>query len=117
MNPSPPALACDLSTLTDDQRIRLIAVSAEVFGAASEVRELPNGFALAYRHASPELIAKVAEFIAYDRLCCAFLEHAMVSEPAGGPMWLKISGGRGAKEVIADDVRRLTRRTATVIAN
>ena len=114
MNPSPPALICDLSALTDDQRIRLIAVSAEVFGAASEVRELPNGFALAYRDASPELISKMAEFIAYDRLCCAFLEHGMVSEAAGGPTWLNISGGQGAKEVIADDMRRLISPKATV---
>jgi hypothetical protein len=117
MNPSPPPLLCDLTKLTADQRIRLVAVSAEVFDAASEVRELPNGFALAYRDASVELISKVAEFIAYDRLCCAFLEHAMVSEAAGGPTWLNISGGQGAKEVIADDVRRLIPRKATVIDN
>jgi hypothetical protein len=114
MNPSPPALVCDLSTLTDDQRIRLIEVSAEVFGAAGEVRELPNGFALAYRDASAELISKMAEFIAYDRLCCPFLEHAMVSEAAGGRTWLKITGGQGAKEVIAADMRRLISRKATV---
>src|ERR1700680_2818975 len=75
MNPSPPALVCDLSTLTDDQRLQLRAVSADVFGAASEVQELPNGFALAFRDASANLISKIAEFIAYDRLCCAFLEH------------------------------------------
>jgi hypothetical protein len=115
MNPSPPALACDLSTLTDDQRLHLIAVSAEVFGAASEVRVLPNGFALAYSDASTELISKIAEFIAYDRLCCAFLEHGMVSEAAGGPTWLNITGGEGSKEVIADDVRRLISPKATVV--
>ena len=115
MNPSPPALVCDLSTLTDDQRIQLRAVSADVFGAASEVQELPNGFALAFRDASANLISKIAEFIAYDRLCCAFLEHGMVSEAAGGPTWLNITGGEGAKEVIADDVRRLISSQAIVV--
>jgi hypothetical protein len=117
MNPSPPALVCDLSTLTDDQRRNLVAVSAEVFGAASEVQVLPNGFRLAYHDASAELISKIAEFIAYDRLCCAFLQHGMVSEADGGPTWLNISGGEGAKEVIADDVRRLISSNAIVIGD
>jgi hypothetical protein len=39
----------------------------------------------------------------------------MVSEAAGGPTWLNITGGEGSKEVIADDVRRLISPKATVV--
>jgi hypothetical protein len=103
---------CDLSRLTDAERERLVALSAQVFGAADVVRELPNGFALAYKGATAGRIAELAEFIAYDRLCCGFLEHALVSEADGGPTWLNVTGRDGAKEVIASDVRRLISRDA-----
>jgi hypothetical protein len=117
MNPPITPFVCDLTRLTDEQRTRLIAVSAHVFGAAVEVRVLHNGFALAFRDASAELISKMTEFIAYDRLCCAFLEHGMVSEAGGGPTWLNISGPEGAREVIAPDLQRLISADAIVVGD
>ena len=72
------------------------------------MRALDSGYALAFRDAPADLIMKMAEFIAFDRLCCAFLEHGIVIEADGGPTWLNFTGGPGAKEVIAADLLRLT---------
>lgn len=114
MNKPTPPMVCDLTKLTDAERRRLETVVAELFGAAREVRVLDEGYELGYASASPATLAKMAEFIAYDRLCCGFLTHAMVSEPAGGPTWLRITGGQGAKEVIAADLKRLVSARAIV---
>ena len=105
MNQTAPALTCDLTRLTAAQRQCLEAVVAELFASSHELNVLPDGYALGYPDASAETISKIAQFIAYDRLCCGFLTHALVSEPSGGPTWLRITGS-GAKEVIAAYMKR-----------
>ena len=116
MEPTSSPLFCDLTTLTDEQRARLIAISADVLGAADELRVLPDGYSVGYRDAPPDLIVKMAEFIAFDRLCCAFLEHGILSEAHGGMTWLTMRGGPGAKEVIAGDLLRLIPPRAAAMA-
>ena len=117
MSESDPPLVCDLSKLTVSERRRLEAVVAELFPIANEVRALPYGYALGYLEASADTISKMAEFIAYDRLCCGFLTHALVSEPLEGITWLRITGGDGAKEVIAADVKRLVSPNAVIVSD
>jgi len=117
MNEPLPPMACDLTKLSDAERHRLQAVVAELFSVAGEVRVLADGYELGYANASPETLAKMAEFIAYDRLCCAFLTHGMVSEPFGGPTWLRITGGEGAKELLAADLKRHVSAGVVVTGN
>lgn len=110
MRRSERTLACDLTLLSPEDRERLVGLSREIFTQASEVDELPNGYALGFRHASPELLAKICDFIALDRRCCSFLRHELVSEPGGGTTWLRLTGEPGAKELISGDVLRLLAR-------
>ncbi len=104
MSPSEPLFACDLTRLSAADKERLIRTSREIFAQASEVKELPDGFALGFPQASPELLAKLCGFIASDRLCCGFIRHELVSEPHGGTTWLRLTGEPGVKEVIRADV-------------
>ena len=117
MNPFAPLLACDLTKLTGAERQRLETVVANLFSSADEVHGLPNGYSIAYVDASAKTISEIGEFIAFDRLCCAFLTHELVSEPFGGATWLKITGGDGAKEVIAADVKRLVSPSVVIVGN
>jgi hypothetical protein len=103
---------CNLTSLSEDQRSQLMSISAELLGQADRVVELPDGYSVGYRRAPEELMAKMATFIALDRLCCAFLEHGIVSEADGGATWLTFRGGPGAKEVIASDLLGLVPRRA-----
>jgi len=114
MTETPAPMVCDLTRLSGAERQRLESVVAELFPSAREVRGLVDGYALSFPDASAGTLAKLAEFIAYDRLCCAFLTHSLVSESAGGPTWLKITGGEGAREVIASDLKRLVSPDALV---
>ncbi len=114
MEPTPSPLACDLTTLSEEQRARLFAVSTGVLGAADELRALPDGYSVGYAHASADLVLKMAEFVALDRLCCPFLEHAIVSEAGGGMTWLMLRGRPGAKEVIAGELLRFAPAQAAI---
>ena len=104
-----PAFACDLSAMTKPEMERLAANSRLLLAAAEELRVLPDGYALVYRDASVEMLAKLADFIAFDRLCCSFLRHALVSEPGRGATLLEMTGPAGAKEAVTDEILRLVR--------
>lgn len=107
MTPSEPVFACDLTRLSAVERERLLQNCREIFAQPKEVKELPDGFALGFPEASPHLVSKIGEFIAYDRLCCSFLRHELVSEPHGGTTWLRLTGEPGAKEFISADLTKL----------
>jgi hypothetical protein len=102
-------IACDLSVLTEAEREAITTGGKSLFAMATELRAMPDGFALGFEQASADTLRKLAEFIAYDRLCCAFLRHALVSEPGRGTTWLEMTGGPGAKEAIAADLLALVR--------
>ncbi|HSK96081.1 MAG TPA: hypothetical protein VK891_05635 [Euzebyales bacterium] len=99
-----PPIVCDLSVLSAAQRARLEDVAGRVLPRADRLRELADGYAVGFIDAPADLLADLAAFIALDRLCCAFLRHALVSDPGPGLTWLELTGGPGAKEAIADDI-------------
>lgn len=107
MSPSEPIIACDLSRMPVTAKKRLLENARAIFAAAAEVKELPDGYALGFQHASAQLLVQIGEFIAYDRLCCAFLRHALISEPEDGTTWLCLTGGPGVKAFITTDLVNL----------
>lgn len=100
-------IVCDLSVLSAEQRARVEELARERFALASALRELPDGYAVGFADASPDVLADLAEFIALDRLCCPFLRHALVSDAGTDFAWLELTGGAGAKDAIASDVLAL----------
>jgi hypothetical protein len=100
-------LKCDLSCFGADERARLVALAEELFGAATELRELPDGFAVGFANASREFMVKLAEFVTYDRRCCSFIRHAVVVEPHETTTWLQVTGGEGVKDAMRQDLLRL----------
>jgi hypothetical protein len=100
MTPESAPLFCDMTVMPEGGQEQVTALAERLRGA-EEVRELPDGYALAFHDASADVISDLAAFVALDRLCCAFLRHAVVSEPGSGTVWLELTGQQGAKEAIA----------------
>lgn len=104
MPPTEPPIVCDLSVLTDRERLRVEGIARARFAEVDALRELPDGYRIGFGEASPQLIADLAEFVALDRLCCPFLRHALVSEPGDTRIWLELTGPTGAAAAIAEDL-------------
>jgi hypothetical protein len=107
MTPETAPLFCELTVMPEGGQEQVTALAERLLPGVDEVRELPDGYALAFHDASADLISDLAAFVALDRLCCAFLRHAVVSEPGSGTVWLELTGQQGAKEAIAATVDHL----------
>lgn len=103
-------LVCDLTVLTPEQRERLGMLSADLFGTVAAVSVLDRGYDITFPDASLDTLAKLAEFVVYDSLCCAFLEHTITVDSGPGPAHLRLTGPEGAREVIASDLAGLLPR-------
>ena len=83
-----------------------LAQAAYLLGvAAQERQELPDGYA--FRYAADEY-ARVTDFIALERRCCAFFHFLLEVPPAGGPLWLRITGPAGVKAFLHASLNQLT---------
>jgi heme-degrading monooxygenase HmoA len=100
-------IACDLTVLTPQQRDRLSELSQRVLSRVDNVHELDDGYALQIADASDDLVVELAEFVALDRHCCAYMRHAVICEAGPGATWLELTGPPGSRDAIAADVGRL----------
>jgi len=94
-----PALACDMSALDAGQREQHQQVSAQVWAAMQETKELTNGYAFRLP-AEASILLAAAEFIWLERLCCPFFTFALEVGPERGPLWLKLTGPDGVKQFL-----------------
>jgi len=94
-----PSLACDLTAIPADVREEHILTAPQLFAMAQEVQDLPNGFAIRFLNESGNFMS-IAKFIENERLCCPFFNFGLEIEPNNGPIWLKLTGGEGVKEIL-----------------
>jgi hypothetical protein len=66
---------------------------------AEERTSLDNGFRWRF-DVSSELLIAAAETINAERQCCRFLRFVLTVEPAGGSIWLEITGPQGTPEFL-----------------
>ncbi len=97
--PADLPIVCDLSAITAADRERLLAGVPALFRAVEAVHALPDGYAFRFASEPGRLLA-LAEFIEHERLCCPFYTFALEVAPAGGPFWMKLTGGEGVKDFI-----------------
>lgn len=97
-------IACNLAAFTAPQRVHHAELLRRLGAKVLEMRELADGYA--YRLA-PEAgtFAELAEWIGLERACCPFLRFTIEVEPGGGPLWLRLTGGSGVKEFVAETFR------------
>ena len=93
------SLACDLTAIPSDVREAHVITAPQLFAAAQEVQELPNGYAVRFLN-EPGRFMGIAKFIENERLCCPFFNFGLDIEPNNGPLWLRLTGGAGVKEIL-----------------
>lgn len=93
------SLACDLTAIPSSVREEHVMIAPQLFAMAQEVQELPDGFAIRFLN-EPGNFMSIAKFIENERLCCPFLSFGLNIEPNHGPLWLKLTGGDGVKELL-----------------
>ena len=96
-------IACDMNVIEPGRRAQHVATGEQLLRAASEIRELPDGYAFRLPNDS-DTLTRAAEFVSLERLCCPFLGFTLVVEPEGGPVWLRLTGREGVKEFIREEV-------------
>jgi len=64
-----------------------------------EVRELPDGFALRFRD-DGTLLARLAEWVRLESVCCPFLRFEVRVDRRAGPVWLRLTGAEGTREFL-----------------
>ena len=101
--PRQSPFACEMSAIKAEQRQPHLANAKELFAHVAEIRELDNGFSFRLND-SPDLLRKLGEFIALERLCCPFFGFAIEVEPEGSAVWLKLSGRQGVKPFIQAEI-------------
>jgi hypothetical protein len=92
-------LVCDLTAIPVPEREGHLAGTAQIFRAAQEVVELPDGFAVRLPNEAGMFMA-LAHFVENERRCCSFFGFTVEVEPNGGPLWLRMTGGEGVKEAV-----------------
>lgn len=90
-------IACALSDAAFRERREVLLKT--VVSAVVEKQELTDGFAYCFPPQT-RWIAELAQFIAFERECCPFLQFALRVEPEGGPIWLELTGPQGTKEFL-----------------
>jgi len=93
------SLACDLTAIPSDVREEHVITAPQLFALAQEVQDLPNGFAIRFLN-EPGRFMAIAKFIENERLCCPFFNFGLEVEPNNGPLWLRLTGGEGVKEIL-----------------
>lgn len=93
------SLACDLTAIPTTIREEHIITAPQLFAAAQEVHELPNGYAVRFLN-DPGRFMAIARFIENERLCCPFFHFGLEIEPNSGPLWLRLTGAEGVKEIL-----------------
>jgi len=91
------ALACRLTTPELRERERWLVTS---LGPATEAIEaVPGGYAVTFR-GDGEVIARVAELIGLERICCPFLQFDLRIPPDEGAILLTLTGPEGTIEFL-----------------
>lgn len=91
--------ACDMSVMTAEERDHHAELGRKMFGMVKEVKELRDGFALRF-NVDSAMVPTVAQFIEKERLCCPFMKFTVEIGAEHGPLWVSITGRKGAKDFI-----------------
>ncbi|MGI8926529.1 MAG: hypothetical protein ACR2HN_07765 [Tepidiformaceae bacterium] len=95
-------VACELSVFTAEQSAGHDAALRRMRAEALGRDELPDGYAWRYAQ-DPSLLAALAEFVGYERMCCPFFTFTIVMEPPGGALWLRLTGPEGTKAILSEN--------------
>ncbi|HEX7045155.1 MAG TPA: hypothetical protein VF203_11140 [Burkholderiales bacterium] len=92
------ALICVASAIPAAERAKHFALARELFHELAEERtDLPDGYAIRF---PADAFDAVTRFVANERKCCPFLNFDLSIAADGGPLWLRMTGPAGTREVV-----------------
>jgi hypothetical protein len=94
-------IACDLTALNADQRVREGVLLQEHHRSFVEMRERDDGWSFRYT-ADLALFGRIAELVALEHRCCPFLDFQLDWLRLEAEPWLHITGGARVKEFVAN---------------
>ena len=101
-------IACDLTQIPAAERMDHIENQLPtLFRAATEMKELDTGYALGFNKTAG-IIPQIAQFVDNERLCCPFFSFVIDITPGDAPVWLRITGPDGVKELLGGMFAYLT---------
>jgi hypothetical protein len=93
-----PVLACVPSAIPADERKAHFELARDLFARqAGERVPLPDGYAFRFDSTAFD---DVARFITNERKCCPFLTFEVQLAAGAGPLWLRMTGPAGTREIL-----------------
>ena len=91
-------LACVPGAIPASERAGHFALARELLiSRAKERGDLENGHAFRF---DPDALTSLVTFVENERKCCPFLTFDIVVSPGSGPIWLRMTGPAGTREVL-----------------
>lgn len=94
-------IACVLDAIPNEHRERHEWLAHQFIAAINNVSELENGYQFGLPD-QPNMIVHVAEWIAWERLCCPFFHfHIEVEQET---ISVSLTGGEGVKDFLKSEL-------------
>jgi hypothetical protein len=91
-------LACDPGAIPAEERALHFSATRKLFGEqALERLEWDQGYAFRF---VAEALPALARFVELERRCCRFITFELEVRAASGPVWLRMTGPGGTREVL-----------------
>jgi len=95
-------LACVPGAIPAKERAGHFALARELLiSRASEQSDLENGYAFRF---DPDALTSLVMFVENERKCCPFLTFDIVVSAGSGPIWLRMTGPAGTREVLRTEL-------------
>ena len=92
-------LACVSGAIPAAERSAHFALLTRLFGENERERQdIPDGYA--FRFDAKEF-DDIARFVTNERRCCPFLNFTLALSADSGPIWLRLSGPAGTRDLLA----------------
>jgi hypothetical protein len=91
-------LICVPLAIPARERAQHFVLARELLNMQAMARaDLPDGYAFRF---APDTLAELLRFIDNERKCCPFMTFHLQIGPQAGPIWLRITGPEGTREVL-----------------
>jgi hypothetical protein len=102
--PRESPFACDRSALTaQDRKRHFEELGPALRKMVQNIREVNDGYEFQFS-ADPATFRMVAEWAAWEHLCCPFFDIDLRQERENGNFWMRLSGRPGVKQFIETDL-------------
>ena len=100
-NPQTTPLVCNMGVFTPAEREIHIQTATRLFQSVQNIQEVENGYEFIFFNLSgSEILTRMAEFIAKERLCCPFLKFTLSIDTDPQPIALILTGPDGTQEFL-----------------